>query len=230
MQTLFKLPSERIDKLFTGAPVVLKKGLDQASADRYCQVLKKAGALASAVAVDASDKPSKPGSNAVSQPAPANKNSVSPDKEPLNSPKKMTLAERLAQQEAEAKAAEAAAEEEDASGITLADVGADLSDAVQQDEVVAVDVAHISLKAQQGNLLDDAEYRQAEILDLDLNEYVLDEAGSDLLKPEEQRVFEAADIDTSSMELSPVGEDLGEIKDDKPLVKPDISGLSLVDP
>lgn len=51
---LFKTDVQRIDKLFTGSRITLKKGLSQAQAQQYRQALKKAGAIV--VVVDAQSK------------------------------------------------------------------------------------------------------------------------------------------------------------------------------
>ena len=44
LQQLFKTDAARIDALFTGRPVPLKRGLDEATANKYRAALMKAGA------------------------------------------------------------------------------------------------------------------------------------------------------------------------------------------
>src|ERR1041384_5795987 len=51
LQQLFKADAAKIDALFTGRPAPLKRGLDQASAQKYKDVLIKAGAQVELVAV-----------------------------------------------------------------------------------------------------------------------------------------------------------------------------------
>ncbi|MCB1749978.1 MAG: hypothetical protein H6977_03255 [Gammaproteobacteria bacterium] len=46
LATLFKADAARIEKMFSGQTVIIKKGLDEAGAKKYLAVLAKAGALA----------------------------------------------------------------------------------------------------------------------------------------------------------------------------------------
>ncbi|MDX1803220.1 MAG: hypothetical protein R3292_04010 [Alcanivorax sp.] len=72
---LFKMDAARVDKLFSGQPVVLKKNADQATAMKFRAVLKQAGAVCEMRALESgSPQPSgQPASPpvAASQPAPA---------------------------------------------------------------------------------------------------------------------------------------------------------------
>src|SRR5690606_12743397 len=45
LQQLFSLDDEGINKLFCGRPVTIKRQLDQASAEKWCAALLKAGAI-----------------------------------------------------------------------------------------------------------------------------------------------------------------------------------------
>lgn len=50
VQQLFKIPAAKIDVLFSGKPVVLKRGLNMDVANKYRVAIKKAGALVNVVA------------------------------------------------------------------------------------------------------------------------------------------------------------------------------------
>lgn len=52
LQALFKIDPNKVDQLFCGRPVALKRQVDEASAKKYCEVLKQAGALVSMVSVE----------------------------------------------------------------------------------------------------------------------------------------------------------------------------------
>ncbi len=54
---LFKTDAARIERLFTGQAVVLKKGLGREEGERYCALLQKAGALCELVATSATPPP-----------------------------------------------------------------------------------------------------------------------------------------------------------------------------
>lgn len=50
VQQLFKIPAAKVDALFSGKPVVLKRGLNMDVANKYRVAIKKAGALVNIVA------------------------------------------------------------------------------------------------------------------------------------------------------------------------------------
>lgn len=50
VQQLFKIPVAKVDALFSGKPVVLKRGLNMEVANKYRVAIKKAGALVNVVA------------------------------------------------------------------------------------------------------------------------------------------------------------------------------------
>ena len=50
VQQLFKIPAAKIDALFSGKPVVLKRGLNMDVANKYRVAIKKAGAVVNVVA------------------------------------------------------------------------------------------------------------------------------------------------------------------------------------
>ena len=52
VQQLFKIPAAKVDALFSGKPVVLKRGLTMDVANKYRVAIKKAGALVNVVAQD----------------------------------------------------------------------------------------------------------------------------------------------------------------------------------
>jgi len=62
---------------------------------------------------------------------------------------------------------------------------------------------------------------------VDVSGLALGELGADLLNDEEKRQVNALQVDTAAMELAPTGSDLGQIKDERPKINPDTSGLSL---
>lgn len=53
VQDLFRISDARIDQLFSGQPIVMKSGLDQAHAEKYISRLQQAGVIAEMVAMKA---------------------------------------------------------------------------------------------------------------------------------------------------------------------------------
>lgn len=217
LQQLFKVDAARVDALFSGSATPLKRNLDKAAADKYKAVLQKAGAdiqLAPAGKVQAKARPQR--------------QERTP---PAALEKKLTLAERLAQQEAEQKAEEETKKqaEQNDSPFTLAPAGTDLLEASEKEEIVPVevDVSALSLREQAGNLVDSSEQPHIEPVVVDVGDLELGELGADLLLEAEKKQQPDIEIDLSNMDLAPAGSDMGQLKDERPALNPDISGLSL---
>ncbi len=215
---LFKVDAAKIEGLFSGAAKPLKRGLDQARAEKYKEILTKVGALVEikAVTIEPAIK---------AQQAPA---------------KKVPLAERLA---AQAAAAEAVAEQAEPTEpespaaqtrdtdplMNLAPVGEDLlRESERREEVVAeLVIPDVSIRESGEDLLDASERNEFVPLDLDLSAYLLADAGEDLVKESERAKPETVTVDIGSMDLAPVGADMGQIEKGPPPPPPDTSGLSL---
>mgnify|MGYP001812321289 FL=1 len=58
--SVFKTDDARIERLFSGKTMVLKKGLERAEGERYCALLEKAGALCELVPAPAAPPPPQP--------------------------------------------------------------------------------------------------------------------------------------------------------------------------
>lgn len=204
LQQLFKADAARIDALFSGRPVTLKRDLDEESAKKYQQVLARAGAevtLASAGELKAAR------------------------------PKGLTLApvgalllrprERYQRPEIEV----------DISALSLKPATGHLLEAAERMEtpIDPVEVPDFTL-AEVGALLDQENARvplpQAELAE---NQWDLSPPGADLLKPEERVPEPQAPVASLQAELAPVGSDLGQIKNQSPSVTPDISALRLLE-
>jgi len=258
LQQLFKADATKIDALFSGRPVPLKRGLDEASAQKYKEALVRAGAQVDIV-VMGETRPAKP------QPAPV---------VPVTS---LTLAQRLEKQEAIAKAeAEAAAAQEairreqaereaEQSGIpikpvwSLAPVGSYLLQPTEKtiQEPLDIDTSAISLRPEGGNLVDAAEkppiavaavtvpnFQVAEVgadlvsadekmdlplLEIELADWTLADLGQDLIAASEKAAVNIPVIHIPDVGLAPVGADLGQLKPQVQAVVPDVSGLRLAD-
>jgi len=237
LKQLFKADDERINALFGGGVTPLKRNLEKAAAEKYQSVLSAAGAdiqVASAGAVQARQAPvrAKPKTRA----KPEVVSSVDAGVEPAA--KQMTLKERLEVQEAERLASasvvlegstDTGGAESTEAGWSLAAVGSDLLEGAERPTVVAiaVDVSALSLRPPEGELLDAGEKAEVESVVVDVSALALGELGADLLGSEEKLEVQVLQVDTSAMNLAPAGSDLGQIKDERPQLNPDTSGLSL---
>lgn len=229
---LFNADSARIEQLFSGRPVALKRQLDAATAERYRAALLKAGALVSIA----------PSSQAAPTPAPP----------PVKAAAQAT-------QNNAAAPATANAPSNAQSGWSLAPAGSDLLSPAQRKPSVAANIntQHLSLRAATGNLLDSSEQvkvavaaitipalevaevgsdllRAEEKLQLPLVEITPEDwdiapAGSDLLLPSERAPQQIRAVDTSHLQLAAAGSDLGQLKTSLAPLNPDTSALSLVE-
>lgn len=239
LQQLFKTDAAKIDALFTGRPVPLKRNLDEATATKYREALSRAGAVVEVCRSDKSPAQSAPNPPVKPVPRPA------PIAPPAASPQAPTTA-----------AAVAAAPSPQWS---IAPAGADLLSASErppEPPPVQVNLAGISLRAQAGNLLDVSELPPApvaavqvpnlQVAELGINLAASDEqlalpqveieldweiaaAGSDLLNEDERPVVVPVAVGPVDFGLAPAGSDLGQLKPAVKALSPDISGLQLTE-
>lgn len=231
LQQLFKTDASKVDALFIGRPVPLKRNLDEATAQKYRDVLIKAGALVEVV-------PAGKFASAPVPPKPAGKQAstsvVAPQVTDTPPPQKAAV-------------------------WTLAPVGTRLVDAAYRPVITAptIDTSHLSIRPQTGNLIDTKEINQAlvapiqvpaldlaalgsnliapedklelPLMEIDLEDWEIAPAGSDLLSAAERPRVEPAKVEVGNYGLAPAGSDLGQIKPQVKPVTPDISKLRLAD-
>lgn len=228
---LFKSDAAKIDTLFTGAAVPLKRDLDKTTAEKYQSVLLKAGAQVDVcIAGSVNIAPKRP---LRSVEGADRKNLTSAAGEAAEPKRAMTLKERLdaaeAEQKKEQEALDAIEAESDPSGLSLAPVGSDVLKPEERPTVeqVVIDTAGLSLKAAGGNLLEDNEKDAPLELAFDFSELDLAAIGEDLLREHEKMALPEVEVIVSDIDLAPVGSDLGQITKAPPPSAPDTSRLSL---
>lgn len=203
VQQLFKIPAAKIDALFSGKPVVLKRGLNMDVANKYRVAIKKAGAVVNVVAQAAptqkSDSPSAQGKASNAQ-GKASNIVATPSAEP----------QPIA-----------------TSGFTVAPVGADVLKADEREVVVekTFDLSAFSVRESDGPLLDSDETLKEASLDIEVN-WSVAPAGSELLTEEQKEHRGSVTLDLSALSLAEVGVTLVEAKEDTARA-PDVSHLSL---
>lgn len=215
LQQLFKSDAERIDALFSGRPVPLKRNLDRATAEKYRDVLLKAGAQtdirpAGSVGANPVARPERP---AVRKPvwslAPAGSYLLAPTERRVFTPLNL-----------------------DVSGLTLRPVGTPLLDTSEQAPTPVAPVlnAEFDLAEVGADLLSPEDRPALPLVGYEAGDWDLAEVGSDLLTEAERPPVAAPAIAVGDYGLAPAGSDLGQIKPQVKPVAPDISRLSLVDP
>lgn len=217
LQQLFKADAAKIDALFTGRPVPLKRNLDEATATKYREVLQKAGARVEICATGsinfapptpvAARAPVVP-RRAVWSLAPVGSFLLAPTERPKLSPVLV-----------------------DTSRISLRAAEGNLLDATEQRQVPAAAVVAPDLDlAEVGeNLLRDDEHLALPLVEIEVEDWDLADVGADLISAEERPMVATPEIAVGDYGLAPVGTDLGQIRPKVEPLIPDISRLRLAD-
>lgn len=251
LQQLFKADEAKINALFTGRPVVLKRNLDFAGAEKYRKALLQAGAQVEVVADNHSQPPASSVAKPVGQPASlatgAREAAVA-----------ATAVPRIELSQMAATSVDSAAR----SGTKpqdwgLSPVGANLLKPAERQAFVArdIDTRGLQLRAAGGDLLDAnerprVEARLQQVPDFGLAglgenltagaeravvsspavaDWGIAEVGADLISEDEREIVLPALINALDVSIAPAGADLGQIKSQRKPLQPDISKIHLAD-
>jgi len=203
LAALFKRELAQIEPLFSGAPVALKKDVDQISAEKYKKVLAQAGALVEIrEAGTLKAQPARP--RPAAQPAPAAK--------PAEAPAPDTPA---------------------ATGLSLVPVGGFLltDEERKQAEEPSAPVAQVDfeLRPLEGSLVDENEIERMAPVQVADVEFDISEPGVELVEAQYKEVVEAVVVADLQVDLAPPGSDLGQLPKEPAPPAPDTSGISLAD-
>jgi len=210
LQKLFKVDAQKIDALFTGRPVILKRNLDPATAEKYRKVLQQAGAqvrLAPSGATQAADKPRARPVRGLSL-APVGGYLVAPQEHHRLTPVSV-----------------------DTSGLSVRAAEGELLDAHER-VVLAdldLDIPDFELAQVGANLVTAEERPELPMVAVEPEDWGLAEVGSDLLSAAERPRIEPVVPANTDFDLAPVGSDLGVQKAPVTAPVPDTSSLRLVD-
>lgn len=206
LQQLFKADAAKIDALFSGRPVPLKRNMDEATAQKYQAVLTKAGAEVALVVAAGAES---------AAPATAQVWTLAPVGSPLLRPRE--------------RQREAAVAAVDISSLSLKPAEGNLLEATELRgapvaEVTVPDFGLAEVGAILGVVADDLPLPEVEFAG---EHWQLLAPGADLLRPEEKARTHTVKVNELMVDLAPAGSDLGQLKEEKTPLNPDISGLSL---
>lgn len=212
LQQLFKADADKIEQLFTGRPVAVKRKLDRATAQKYQQVLHKAGAQVEIVPARAEGAPSDRAPARSAAQSVARGLSLAPVGLLLKPSERPHLTPVSV----------------DISGLSLRPAQGPLLDASERTARDSADVSVPAFElAQPGeNLLSEQERDSLPLMAVEPEDWGLAEVGAELLSAEE-RAPEVAPVAAPEFDVAPVGSDMGELKRHRAPVAPDISGLRL---
>lgn len=230
LQQLFKIDAAKVDALFTGKPIVLKRALDAASAEKYRDVLTKAGALIEIAPSKPVDAQPAPAPKVAAAPAPENK---APENSVNDAPMtgQWTLAPVGSLLMPTSARLAPVNRHFDLSVFSLRAVGGNLLD---KTEVPAVAAAVVSIPEYKvadvgANLIEAAEKNDLPLLEIDVEDWGLSEPGEPLLADNERKAEVPSPVLSSDFSLAPVGSLLEQIKPKVDIKIPDVSGLKLVE-
>ncbi len=248
MGKLFKANEATLDKLFSGKPYAIKRGVDKASAVKYKAVMQKAGAVALIKAQQAEEPTPAPAppadayadddlpSSADIATAPEEEGGSMADRiaamaaEPSASPRAATFGETESAITGDAPAAEGAPAADGApvadGEIALAPVGTDVLRENEREviEELDIDISAINMTSsfQEPEALGGNDEPP---LNPDISHLSMGEVGEDI--PHLESTAQALDPDTSHLSMGEVGEDIPHLESAVEEVNPDISAISL---
>lgn len=241
LQKLFKTDAKQVERLFSGRPVVLKRGLEAGAAQKYLRILEQAGARARLVlSAAAAAEPKQPGAAAqsgVSGQGMSDQPSSRPQTTQASYPSSPGLSLAPAQ-ELLLKPGERPSQPPvvvNIDGLSLRPVGGDLLDPAERPSPQASGqpVPEYELSAPGSDLLAPEErHRPAALpaaLEVALADWGLAEAGEDLLREQERAQTPPAPLLSGDLSLAPEGTDLEGLPREPAPNPPDTSGLSLAD-
>lgn len=224
---LFKVDGPKLEALFSGKPVVLKKNVNFEGANKYRVAIKKAGARVDLQPVETAATAS--GTRASS--GKATFGSVSPQKGSVTSSATKSAASAIS---SGGTRPAAAAKGADDSAFNLAPPGALVLEHDERKRVAApkIDVSSLSVKAQNGNLVETGELVKAKPIDqsgfeLNLEKVGLASVGENLVRENERKRKRPVKVDVSGFSIAKPGARLDTIAKPKAPAPPDISKYRL---
>jgi len=218
LASLFKANDATLEKLFSGKPQLIKRGVDKAGAIKYKAALAKAGAVALIRAH------AEGGSTATQ--APAKPAQAAPE---AKKPAAGSMAERLAALTAEPAPSAAAAEGSTAAvfneQFSLAPVGSDVLREDEREIMEELDIDTSSIQLASAFVEPEPANREPPPPAPDTSHMSMGEVGEEIPRLEEQK--ELLNPDVSHLSMGEVGEDIPHLEQAVEPLNPDISDYSL---
>jgi hypothetical protein len=236
LQQLFKIDTVKVDALFSGKPVVLKRGLDKASAEKYQDVLTKAGAIVELVSMTNTEQAKTFNTKPEPNKTPLNQTQSAPLANPasLNLPVanqgQWTLAPVGSLMMPTSARLAPVTRQFNLSVYSLRPVGGNLVDITEsrQTEPEPLIIPDYKVADVGANLIDSSEKMELPILEIDVEDWGLSEPGAPLLADNE-KAPEVSPVISPDFSLAPVGSLLEQIKPQVEIKIPNISGLKIIE-
>ncbi len=231
---LFKMDGAKLEALFSGKTIILKRNLNFETATKYRVAIKKAGARVDLVVVESEASSSlgeskvgstpKPQPQAGSRPGTGVGKAVFGEKPAGASPDAVSSGASSGN----SRQQELKKDQGDEGGFSLAPAGSDVLSVSERQlrPDVEIDTSALTVKSTGGDLLESAEKRQFESLDVDFGGVDLAQPGESLLKEEEKKKEKIVAVDTSKLSIAEPGVRLGKPAPPPPPA-PDVSNIHL---
>ena len=229
LSRLFKVTGEKLDMLFSGESIILKKNLDFDTANKYRVAIKKAGARVDLVPNEA------PSATAI-EPQRTNFEAAPPAQkaefgERLSAASGVTSkkAENVSHETGSVEAAVADQVtykfDED---IILSPIGTDIATQEEKEPLPLIDVSDMSLGEIGEDLLKPDEREVLPLIEVNTAHLDIEDLGADLLKDNEKEARKKLELDLSAYSVAEIGTNIGD-SNPPPPPPPNISGLSLAE-
>lgn len=220
---LFNASEAVLDKLFSGQPVAVKKMVDRATAMKVRALMKQAGANTQLVQVDEQGRPLPAAAAVAAPPEP-------PPPAGSMAARVASLAEQHAREEAlkpKPDAPPAPAVVEKVETWALYPLGWVLSAPVSRPAPLMPDISRMSMAAPRTDLVRPGEIAAPPPVKVDISGLSMAPPNTEVLTESERPQVVPVQVDISGISVAPVGAPLDEIREEKVLLNPDISGISL---
>ncbi len=228
LQQLFKIDAAKVEALFSGKPVVLKRGLDKASAEKYQDALTKAGALVERVA---STKPLSAAQPSSSEKSGADKPIETIQSDDVIASTQWTLAPVGSLMLPASARLAPVMRQFDLKIYSLRPVGENLLDRTESTraaELESVVIPDYQIADVGVNLIETSEKTQTPVLDIHIEDWSLSEPGA-LLLTDNEKTLVVSSVVSPNYSLAPVGSLLEQIKPQVEINIPDVSGLKILE-
>lgn len=221
---LFKTDIQKIEVMFSGKRVVIKRDLDQQTAMKYLMAMKNIGAICNITEKkpEAIIEESQQYSAENPPPIPPPESKASQQQSARTSPIKDIAAETILKQKENSEAAETSVQEVslgDLTSVTIAPPGETIIEHEPIEEA-EIDISAISFDESKSDLV---EHTRVPEPNIDISSMSMDNSGDDLVQHE--KIVEP-EFDISAINMDETGVDLTTHKEVPPL-KVDISNISL---
>lgn len=175
LQKLFKASDEQLQRMFSGRPIAIRRGLDSATAKQYRDTLFKAGALVELKPAEAA--PESTGARPTAESSAQIHGQQAPGQTPKQDQQAFQPALGLRTEDIIGQEEITATGETAGAAFTIAPIGADMLREEDRPvvEAVKVDISALAIEELEGDILQDSEKKRVDPVDIDTSHLSVEE-------------------------------------------------------